>query len=138
MPTITIRVQADPSTGTLTVNGVADGYQTDVSENPSQQTIEWNLNLQSGQSGSFNSVTDATNPGFSWTYTPPPPLPPPGFTSPSNASSTQITLGDTHTQYSNNNGTWTYKLCATVNDTLCQTNPPSARGLPGDPKIKNK
>lgn len=135
---ITISVQADPSSGTLTVNGVVDGYRTEVSENPSPQTIQWDLNLQSGQSGSFNLLTAATNPGFSWTYETPPDPPPPGFSAASAPSTTQIKITDNHTQYSNNNGTWTYKLCATVNGTACQTNPPSARGVPGDPSIKNK
>lgn len=138
MPMITILVQADPATGTLTVNGVAEGYQTDVDENSSPQTIQWDLRLQTSQSGSFNSLTDLNNPGFSWTYQSPPDPPPPGFSAASAPSSIQIQVTDTHTQYSNNDGTWTYKLCATVNGTLCETNPPSARGLPGDPKIKNK
>lgn len=138
MPTIAIPVQADPASGTLTVNGVATGYQTDVSENSLPQTIQWDLRLASGQSGSFNSLSDPTNPGFSWTYQSPPDPPPPGFSQASEPSATQIQVVDTHTQYSNNDGTWTYRLCATVNRTLCQTNPPSIRGEAGDPMIHNK
>lgn len=135
---ITIPVQADISTGTLTVNGIASGYQTDVSENPSPQTIQWDLKLQSGQSGWFNSLTDSTNPGFSWTYEAPPDPPPPGFSPAMAPSATAIQVVDDHTQYSNNDGTWTYRLCATVNNTLCQTNPPNPTRAPGDPKIQNK
>lgn len=132
MPTIPVPVQADPTAGTLTVNDDGSGYQIEVAKNPSPQTIEWNLILRSGQTGSFNPVTAAANPGFAWTGPPPR-----GFASPTNASPAQITVGDTHTQYSNNDGTWTYRLCATVNGTLCQTNPLFG-GRGGDPSIKNK
>jgi hypothetical protein len=83
-------------------------------------------------------LTAAINPGFSWTYKTPPDPPPPGFSAASAPSTTQINVADDHTQYSNNDGTWSYQLCATVNGTLCQTNPPSLGGKIGDPSIKNK
>lgn len=138
MSTITIPVQADPDTGTLTVNDDANGYQLDVSKKPSSQTIQWDLQLANGQSGGFNALNAANNPGFAWTYEAPPAPSPPGFSPATAPSAIAIQVVDDHTQYSNNDGTWTYQLCATVNDTLCQTNPPSAGGVPGDPKIHNK
>lgn len=137
MPTITVPVQADPDTGTLTVNDDGNGYQIEVSADPSPQTIEWNLELDDGQSGAFNSLTDA-NPGFAWTYEAPPDPPPPGFSAATKPSTTQINVVDDHTEYSNNDGTWTYQLCATVNDTLCVTNPSAPIAKAGDPSIKNQ
>lgn len=134
----TIPVQANPDTGTLTVNGDANGYQIEVSEKPSPQTIQWDLQLANGQTGGFNSLSAANNPGFAWTYETPPDPPPPGFSPATAPSATQIEVVDDHTQYSNNDGTWTYQLCATVNGTLCETNPSSPGGKTGDPTIHNK
>lgn len=141
MPTITIPVQADPDTGTLAVNGNGNGYQIDVSENSLPYTIQWDLSLETDQTGSFNSLSDADHPGFSWTYTGTP-KPPPGFSQASEPSGmdppgTRIELTDTHTAFSNNDGTWSYGLCATVNGTLCQTNP-TIEARAGDPTIHNQ
>lgn len=68
---ILVPVTVDDTTtpGTLIVNGNRKANQTDVSVN---STIEWNLKLAEGQTGSFDPLSKTETSGFSWTCTPPP------------------------------------------------------------------
>lgn len=131
---IVVQVTANPTTGTLTVVG-NNGTQLDVSQNALVQPIQWNLQLGAGQTGSFNAIgTDPSTSGFSWTT-----RTAPGttiFSGYSQPSATQLQVNDLNTG-SSAQGTWSYKLRATVNGTACQTNPPNPKGAPGDPHIKN-
>ncbi|TAN05775.1 MAG: hypothetical protein EPN38_10480 [Rhodanobacteraceae bacterium] len=129
---ITVHVTVDKSTSpwSLKVDGKRLDHQTSVPQNALPQTILWDLQLTGGDTGSFDSPASS---GFSW------------IDGPSNTdifkdltepSSTQIQISDWNTSASTT-GDWSYKLCATVNDTPCETNPPSAGSDPGDPTIKN-
>lgn len=133
--TINVSVTANPATGTLTVIG-NNGTQLDVSQNALVQPIQWNLQLGAGQTGSFNPLgTDPATSGFSWTVTTAPRST--IFSGYAQPTSTQIQVNDMNSG-SSDQGTWTYKLRATVNGTPCQTNPPNPQANPGDPMIKNK
>jgi len=130
-----VQVTANPASGTLTVIG-NNGDQLDIGQNALVQPIQWNLQLGVGQSGSFNTLgTDPATSGFSWTTTTAPG--PTIFSGYAQPSPTQIQINDLNGGPSDQ-GTWTYKLRATVNGTACQTNPPNARAKPGDPTIKNR
>ena len=133
---IIMRVTADPATGTLIVNGNASGYTTQVNQEALVQTIEWDLQLGAGQSGSFNKLgTDPANSGFSWTTANAPS--PTIFSGYAEPTGNRITLNDMNGSAASK-GEWTYKLRATVNGKPCQTNPPTTKARPGDPKIKNR
>ncbi|MEO6968017.1 MAG: hypothetical protein ABI132_06135 [Rhodanobacteraceae bacterium] len=137
---IIIPVTVDDTTDpwNLLVNGNRSSNQTDVGNNSLKQTLEWNLQLAAGQTGSFNPINETETSGFSWTCTPKPGANIfSGYSEPSTQNGTQIQVNDLASGASAK-GTWTYKLRATVNGNPCETNPPSARGQEGDPKIHNK
>lgn len=134
---VSIDVTVDLSTtpGTLIIDGNSLNDETTVYENTLAQAIEWNLVLANGQSGTFNALSTSGSSGFSWTSEP--------------APGTNIFWDYTETQERTQigvkvwntgpatEGTWTYKLRATVNDQPCESNPASIRGQTGDPKIHN-
>lgn len=133
---ITIHVTVDKSTSpwSLKVDGERLDHQTAVPRNTLPQTIIWDLQLSGNETGSFNPLSGSPlPPGFSWTDGP---TNNSIFQNLSEPSGTQIQITDSNTSASTE-GDWSYKLCATVNDQPCETNPPSAGGDPGDPMIKN-
>lgn len=135
--TVTVNKSTTPWSLVVLGNAVGGGPEIQVSQSAFQQPIQWNLELATGDTGSFNALSQtSTTSGFSWTVSPIPTAFT-GFTEPAAQNGQQIQCNDMN-PVGSPSASWTYKLRATVNGNPCETNPSSnPTAAPGDPKIKN-
>lgn len=113
-----------------------NGNPNHIPQNSNAQTITWQL-TGNAASGSFNAIDGTSNSGFSWVTQPPPSNTIFGTAS-LHANGNQIQISDLNNS-SSAAGTWTYKLCATVNNTqYCTTATLSPRATTNNPTIVNK
>src|SRR5579885_3190611 len=130
MPTLYVTLDTTKTPWAVSVNQ-SNGLN-EIPQSGVVQTITWQL-TGNAASGTFNSLTDPNNPGFSWLGT----QPARGiFTSPA-VNGNQFTLNDLNNS-ANTTGTWTYKLCINVGGTVYTTATDGIRGTDTTPSVKNK
>lgn len=95
--------------------------------------LVWQLTGTAAQ-GTFNSIDDPNNPGFSWVST----NHGAAFGPPTrSADGKQITMTDANNSNSTAGGPWIYKLCATINGQPYSTTASTPTGTTTDPAIQN-
>lgn len=151
MPDVkTVTVTADLATKTLILDGKRASHVAEIDSDPAMRFIQWNLQLSDGQSGSFNPHEPGgpeDTLGFAWTEALQNSLSIFPWLNSKNGN-LQLELQDQHSG-SSTKGDFHYKLRATINGIVCETNHPSGRvaspgpvmtmaAIPGDPCIRNR
>lgn len=131
MPNNNLKVSLDTSTSPPRLDVDQHGNPNHVSRSSSAQTITWQL-TGNAATGSFNAQ-DAPQPGFAWMEVPPagifgPPTP--------GGNGKKITMNDLNNS-AGTTGEWIYRLSATIDGQVYQSDAISIGGTTTNPSIKN-
>jgi hypothetical protein len=126
-----LKVSLDTRTSPLRLDVDQHGNANHVSRSSSMQTIAWQL-TGNAATGSFNAQ-DAPQPGFAWIEAPPagifgPPAP--------GENGKTITMNDLNNS-AGTTGEWIYRLSATIDGQVYQSEAISIGATTTNPSIKN-